>query len=119
MVLSACDTAGGSAADGGEALSGLARGFIYAGAANVLATEWKVDSASSATEISALLKQATGKGATIAEALQTAQKALYDDPEKAHPFYWAAFILIGDGAVRLAAPPTPSSTTVAALAAAR
>ena len=127
VVLSACDTAGGGqskvadtgVADGGEALSGLARGFIYAGAANVMATEWKIDSASAALEISALLKMATTENLTVGEALAKAQAGLYADPERAHPFYWAAFILIGDGAVRLKpapAPAAPARTTAALVA---
>ena len=31
------------------------------------------------------------------EALAAAQKQLFDQPETAHPFYWAAFVLVGDG----------------------
>ena len=111
IVLSACDTAGGGRsdvsrtgmADGGEALSGLARGFLYAGASSVLATEWKVDSTSSAAEVQALLAEATKPGATVGQALSDAQRKLYSVPETAHPFYWAPFVLIGDGAARLTA----------------
>src|ERR1019366_7014606 len=55
-VLSARHTAGpgGSSlteeglSNGGEALSGLARAFIYAGAPSVLATQWPIDATSSA-----------------------------------------------------------------------
>ncbi len=109
VVLSACDTAGGGRldagrsgiADGGEALSGLARGFIYAGASDVLATEWKVDSASSAAQIRAFFENAAGQGGVLAKALAASQRKLYDSPETGHPFYWAAFVLIGDGATRI------------------
>ena len=31
-----------------------------------------------------------------------AQKSVYDSPETGHPFYWAAFVLIGDGGVSIA-----------------
>lgn len=43
VVLSACNTA---AAEGGaeEALSGLVRGFFYAGSRSVLMTHWAVES---------------------------------------------------------------------------
>jgi CHAT domain-containing protein len=110
VILSACDTAGGGAldagdaglAEGGEALSGLARSFLYAGASGVLATEWKVDSASAASEVQDFLRQATTSGAPLSQSLRAAQKTLYDQAETAHPFYWAAFILVGDGSVSIA-----------------
>ncbi len=105
VVLSACDTAGGGKldeartglADGGDALSGLARGFIYAGARNVLATEWKVDAATSSAEINGFFQGASVPKAGLGRALADAQKQIYDQPETAHPFYWAAFVLVGDG----------------------
>jgi len=104
VILSACDTAGGSLADGGEALSGLARGFLYAGAAAVLATEWKVDSATSAAEVRAFLSAAAKPDQPLALALAAAQKTIYDSPETGHPFYWAAFILVGNGEAEIGAP---------------
>ena len=105
VVLSACDTAGGGKldeartglADGGDALSGLARGFIYAGARNVLATEWKVDAATSSAEINGFFQGASQPNEGLGKALADAQKQIYDQPETAHPFYWAAFVLVGDG----------------------
>jgi CHAT domain-containing protein len=105
VVLSACDTAGGGKldeartglADGGDALSGLARGFIYAGARNVLATEWMVDAATSSAEINGFFQGASQPKAGLGRALADAQKQIYDQPETAHPFYWAAFVLVGDG----------------------
>jgi CHAT domain-containing protein len=112
VVLSACDTAGGGRADmarsglsdGGEALSGLARGFLYAGASSVMATQWKVDSESSANEVRRFFEAALTKGEPMSAALAQAQASLYDVAETSHPFYWAAFTLIGDGGVTLAAP---------------
>ena len=106
VILSACDTAGGSLAEGGDALSGLARGFLYAGAADVMATQWKIDSASSASEVKAFLAAAGKPGTTFSQALASAQRSLYQSPETGHPFYWAAFILVGDGDASLE-PPTP------------
>jgi len=105
IVLSACDTAAGGRldesvtglGDGGDALSGLARGFIYAGARNVLATQWKVDAASSSAEMTAFLDAAGQNGVDLSDALATAQRKLFAQAETGHPFYWAAFILVGDG----------------------
>jgi hypothetical protein len=34
----------------------------------------------------------------MAAALESAQEKLMDDPQTSHPFYWAAFIILGDGA---------------------
>jgi CHAT domain-containing protein len=112
VVLSACDTAGGGKldeartglGDGGDALSGLARAFIYAGARNVLATEWKVDAAASASEMAELLSDANHAGEPLARALSDAERKLYSQAETGHPFYWAAFILVGDGGGELKAP---------------
>jgi CHAT domain-containing protein len=109
VVLSACDTAGGGRldvtraglSDGGEALSGLARGFIYAGASGVMATQWKIDSASSAALINDFLTNASGEGMNIADSLARAQAKAYANPDTAHPFYWAGFVLIGDGATSI------------------
>jgi CHAT domain-containing protein len=111
VVLSACDTAGGARSDvgrsglsgGGEALSGLARGFLYAGASSVLATQWKVDSESSADEVMTFFQAALRDGQPLSSALQSAQRHIYEQDETGHPFYWAAFTLIGDGSARLRA----------------
>ena len=115
VVLSACNTAGGAGttltssglADGGEALSGLARAFIYAGAPSVLATQWPIDATASALQTSILLKTASEQGHTLAQALGDAQRSLYSQAETAHPFFWSGFVLIGDGGAVLAGPPTP------------
>lgn len=118
VIMSACDTAGGGRsdaartgfADGGEALSGLARAFIYAGAHSVLATHWKIDAATSSLQTQKLLSEAAGSGAPLSVALAQAQKEMYDAAETAHPFYWAGFVLIGDGGARLDSPAAPRVT---------
>ena len=46
--------------------------------------------------ISGLLEAA--RASRWREALDDAQRGLMDDPETSHPFYWAAFIILGDGA---------------------
>ena len=117
MVLSACNTAGGSGAsltrtgltDGGEALSGLARAFIYAGAPIVLATQWPIDASSSALQTDILLKTAAEPGHTVSEALGEAQRSLYTQAETAHPFFWSGFDLIGDGGAVLTGPTTQAA----------
>ena len=34
----------------------------------------------------------------LGQALEQAQEGLMKDPRTSHPFYWAAFIILGDGA---------------------
>jgi len=101
VILSACNT-GGAGAGGGEALSGLARAFFFAGARGLMVTHWAVDDlAASLTVADALRRQQAG--ASSAAALRGAQLLLLDEAGKrlpasfGHPFYWAPFALIGDG----------------------
>lgn len=98
VVLSACNTA---AADGKvqEALSGLARGFFYAGARSLLVTQWAVE-----TETAKLLTThtfehyATHPQAGKAESLRQAMLRVMADPRYTHPAFWAPYVLVGDGA---------------------
>jgi CHAT domain-containing protein len=102
VILSACNTGGPAGAGGGEALSGLARAFFYAGARGLMVTHWAVDDTASAFTIADALRRQQA-GATSAAALRGAQLAILDEAGKrlpaayAHPFYWAPFALIGEG----------------------
>ncbi|WP_234732298.1 CHAT domain-containing protein [Acidocella facilis] len=102
VVLSACNTGGGE--EGGEALSGLARSFFFAGARAMLVTQWSVNDQVSAYLVADTLSRlhaASAGGA--AGSLRAAQLALISGAGKgfpaqiADPFYWAAFTVIGDG----------------------
>lgn len=94
VVLSACNTGGGDGKFGGESLSGLARAFFYSGARSLLVSHWQVSSDDTATLMVDTFRQ---QGMTMAESLRQAQLAFIDNPEKAHPFFWAPFTLVGDG----------------------
>ena len=102
VILSACNTGGPGGEGGGEALSGLARAFFYAGARGLMVTHWAVDDAAAALTVADTLRRQQG-GATSAAALRGAQLLLLDEAGRnlpaafAHPFYWAPFVLIGDG----------------------
>jgi CHAT domain-containing protein len=120
IILSACDTAGkasiavtreaGVSSGGGTALDGLVRSFIGAGGRSVLASHWPAPDDFNATErlINGLFSD--GRGRSITEALRLSQLDLMNDPVTSHPFYWAGFALIGDGA----RPFLPSETKLAA-----
>jgi CHAT domain-containing protein len=97
VILSACNTAAGDG--GGEALSGLARAFFYAGARNLMVSHWPVNS-------SAAVSLATGAIDAIAadpkvdqaEALRRAMVAEIDKGgTHADPANWAPFIQVGTG----------------------
>jgi CHAT domain-containing protein len=94
VVLSACDTGAGLDGSGGAALGGLVSTFTYAGARNLLVSNWKVDS--TATEM--LMTQVfTSKAATQGEALSEAERQFIGRSDAySHPFYWAAFSIVGD-----------------------
>jgi CHAT domain-containing protein len=64
----------------------------------VLASHWPVPDDFDATKrlISGLLD--AGPEVPLAQALDKAQQSLMDDPDTSHPFYWAAFVIVGDGA---------------------
>ena len=92
LVLSACQTAAGD----DRAALGLAGVALKAGARSALATLWFVNDASTARMVD-YFYQALGQPVTTkAEALRQAQLKLMDDPQFAHPSYWAPFLLIGN-----------------------
>jgi len=97
VLLSACNTA---AADGRaeEALSGLARGFFYAGSRSLLVTHWAVDSRSaSLLTANALRSWTTHPGERKAESLRQSILQVMRNPEYSHPAFWAPYALVGDG----------------------
>lgn len=102
VILSACNTGGPGGEGGGEALSGLARAFFYAGARGLMVTHWAVDDAAAALTVADALRRQQG-GATSAAALRGAQLLILEEAGRAlpaafaHPYYWAPFVLIGDG----------------------
>ncbi|MBI5722001.1 MAG: CHAT domain-containing protein [Burkholderiales bacterium] len=108
VLLSACNTAAGE--QEGAAMSGLVRGFFFAGARSVLATHWAVETESAAalsTSTFRQLRQGERQGersgeASRAEALRRAQLTLIDGTQGggrwAHPYFWAPYALFGDPA---------------------
>jgi CHAT domain-containing protein len=98
VVLSACNTAGPDGTLGGESLSGLTRAFFYAGARALLVSHWAVASGPTVDLTTGMFAASTAdKAIGKAEALRRAQAALRARAETAHPFYWAPFVVVGDG----------------------
>ncbi len=98
VLLSACNTAGaGGGRLRGEGLSGLATAFFYAGTRALLASHWYVVSEPTVfltTHTFDAYQRSSHLGR--AEALRQAQLALLEQPNMAHPIFWAAFTLIGE-----------------------
>ena len=93
VVLSACDTGFGKV-ESGEGVFGLKRAFIQAGVRNLVVSLWKVpDTQTKDLMVEFYRRLALGESKAVA--LIEAKRAM----AKRHPnpFYWAAFILIGNG----------------------
>jgi tetratricopeptide (TPR) repeat protein len=99
VILSACNTAAGDAASA-EALSGLARAFIYAQARALLVSHWAVNSDATVKLVTGAIG-ALSRDSSVgrAEALRRAMLELIDNgtPQEAHPTYWAPFMVVGEG----------------------
>jgi CHAT domain-containing protein/Flp pilus assembly protein TadD len=95
VVLSACRTALGQDIRG-EGLVGLTRGFMYAGAARVLASLWSVEDRATAELMGELYRGMLRRGLSPAAALRRAQLAMLKSPIHRAPFYWAGFSLQGE-----------------------
>jgi len=124
-VLSACETGLGKLSSGDE-LVGLTRAFIYAGTPSVVASLWNVEDSSTAALMASFyrnLRTMTKVEALRQAQLQLIRGEVKSDllarrgvggigklgevprPETsslgsvstAHPYFWAPFILVGDG----------------------
>jgi CHAT domain-containing protein len=126
VSLSACETGLGEIT-GGDELVGLSRAFIYAGAPAVIVSLWTVDDATTSVLMTRFY-QYLNSGLTAMESISRAQRDLLQndfmasagrglrsvtwDPDiqsrlqnrkplqSRNPYYWAPFILIGNGNVK-------------------
>jgi CHAT domain-containing protein len=124
VVLSGCETGLGKLSTGDE-LVGLTRAFIYAGTPSVVASLWSVDDSSTAHLMASFYRNL--KTMSKVEALRQAQLELIRGEGRSdllarrgvggigklgegvsesqdrisvstsHPYFWAPFILVGDG----------------------
>jgi CHAT domain-containing protein/Tfp pilus assembly protein PilF len=95
VVLSACQTALGKQIKG-EGLMGVTRGFMYAGAARVVASLWKVDDEATAELMKRFYTEMMKEGHRPTEALRAAQLWMQKQERWQSPYYWAGFILQGE-----------------------
>ena len=92
VVLSSCSSGVGVAVPGKEVTS-LATAFSVAGASSVIASRWQVDDRTTARFFEFFYSEML-KGEPRGQALQAAQVRMAE--EKPHPYFWAAFSLLGD-----------------------
>jgi CHAT domain-containing protein len=101
VVLSACETARGRVG-AGEGMIGMTWALFVAGSPATVVSQWKVESSSTTAlmlEFHRHLKAKfqTGNKISTAAALREAELKLLRDEAYRHPFYWAGFVLVGDG----------------------
>nr|MCU0886174.1 CHAT domain-containing protein [Beijerinckiaceae bacterium] len=87
-------------------LNGLARAFLVAGSRAVLTTHWAIPDSfrtrdgrtieASTRLISGMF--ASARAAPMGDALRQAQVGMLGTVDTSHPYYWGAFMLVGDGA---------------------
>jgi CHAT domain-containing protein len=99
-VLSACETARGRYG-AGEGVIGLTWALFVAGVPSTVVSQWKVESASARDLMLNFHRQLQAPAAkakvTKAETLRQAALKVMKNPGTSHPFYWAGFVLVGDG----------------------
>lgn len=95
VVLSACQTALGKMVRG-EGIVGLTRAFMYAGAPSLAVSLWPVNDFSTA-EFMKMFYQKMKAGQGNGDALRAAKLEMIhsESPAYRHPYFWAAFVLVG------------------------
>lgn len=112
VTLSACET-GQGALSAGQGIYGLRRAFLLAGAETLVTSLWRVHDQATGELMELYYRKLLDKknpGDRL-DAMTQAMKELRgrEDGSRAHPYYWAPFLVIGkDGPLRL-------RTTAAAL----
>jgi CHAT domain-containing protein len=101
VVLSACNTASSDGV-GAEALSGLARAFIYAGGKSLVVSHWDVSDQATRKLMSNLFEISKDRpDLSHGEMMRQATLSLLDaatSDEQAHPRVWGPFVVVGEPA---------------------
>jgi CHAT domain-containing protein len=93
VTLSACQTKQ-SHLGGGDELLGMTQAFLHAGATGLLMSQWAVSDAATLALMTHFYAH-IARGFSYSHALQYAQQQLAGESAWSHPFFWAAFFLIG------------------------
>lgn len=92
LVLSACDTAAGD----NRAVLGLAGLAVKSGARSTIASLWPVKDEATVNLMNSFYENLLKSGITKAEALRQAQIQMMKKTDFKEPYFWSAFVLVGD-----------------------
>jgi CHAT domain-containing protein len=97
VTLSACSTGLGKLVNG-EGILGLTRAFFYAGVRNVAVSLWNVNDSATAALMESFYRN-LNRGMPKGEAMRQAKLNLLrgSNPLWQHPYFWAAFVIEGEG----------------------
>lgn len=112
IFLSGCET--GSSEEWSDAIRAtgdltLSQAFLSAGALNVVSTLWRIDD-HGAAEIAIRFYSAV-RHMPLFEALSGAQRSVRSNPKFRNPYYWAGYVLSGNGR-RITGPQKPQVVSV-------
>jgi CHAT domain-containing protein/tetratricopeptide (TPR) repeat protein len=93
VVLSACETGKGEVKNS-EGVYGLRKAFSYAGADNIIMSLWKVDDKVTKEFMTRFYEIWLNEKTTIREAFNRTQLEI--KKKYPQPYYWGAFILVGE-----------------------
>lgn len=113
VVLSACQTGLGQFIRG-EGLESLSRAFFFAGSSSVLTSLWAINDQVSSQFMERFYLHLKSSE-TLNEALRKAKLEMIASPVVSHPYYWAPFILHGNGQIKITRPVPNSQLLVIAL----
>ena len=99
VSLSACNTATQDVASSSKNVQSLSSAFRLAGADNVVATLWSVETQAAATLNVEMFRYWTSSNLTISESLRQAQLdyIFAASENEASPIFWSANIIVGAG----------------------
>ena len=92
LVLSACQTALGD----NRAVLGLAGVAMRGGAKSTLASLWLVNDEATALLMAKFYQELANSNITKAEALRRAQVSILKSEKFNDPYYWSAFVVVGN-----------------------
>ena len=95
VVISACESGVGKQFKG-EGLIALTRGFMYAGAARVVASLWRVNDSATAALMAEFYKEMFTNAKKPAAALRAAQLSISKQKRWSEPYFWAGFVIQGE-----------------------
>ena len=92
LVLSACETATGDR----NSTLGLAGIAVRGGARSTLVSLWSVSVRATVELMTGFYREIARRNITKTEALRRAQVEILKSDRYSHPFFWSAFILVGN-----------------------